>query len=96
MQRASAQFIDVREPEEFETASIEGFQLYPLTEASGWLKRIDQDLDPHKDTYVLCHHGVRSMHVCQMLVHKGFDNLYNVTGGIAQYSSQVDPAVPQY
>ena len=96
MQRQQAQFIDVREEHEFDIARIEHFELKPLSEADEWLGTIAQGMDPSKDTYLLCHHGVRSMHACQLLARQGFDSLYNVSGGIARYSMDVDRSVPQY
>jgi rhodanese-related sulfurtransferase len=96
VQREEAQFIDVREVCEFDAARVEHFRLFPMSQASTWLGGIDQQLDPDKKTYVLCHHGVRSMHACQLLRKQGFSNLFNVSGGIAQYSMEVDPSVPQY
>lgn len=96
MQREEAQFVDVREVCEFEAARVEHFRLFPMSQASTWLAAIHQHLDPEKDTYVLCHHGVRSMHACQFLAKRGFSSLFNVSGGIARYSADVDPSVPQY
>lgn len=96
MQREQCQFIDVRELGEFETAKVEGFSLYPLSLASTWLETMSANFDREKDTYVLCHHGVRSMHVCQLLATQGFERLYNVSGGIARYSDEVDPSIPHY
>lgn len=57
---------------------------------------MDASLDPGKQTIVLCHHGVRSMHASQYLIQQGFSSVYNVTGGIDAYSRQVDPRVPLY
>lgn len=96
LQVKAAQFIDVRELHEFETARIPSFQLFPLSQAGEWIGTIGQQLDAKKDTYVLCHHGVRSMHACQFLARQGFVGLHNVSGGIARYSVDVDPSVPQY
>jgi rhodanese-related sulfurtransferase len=55
------QFVDVREPWEYETAKLPHFKLFPLSEASKWADTIDADLDPETETVVLCHHGMRSM-----------------------------------
>uniref|UniRef100_UPI00359FA028 rhodanese-like domain-containing protein n=1 Tax=Neisseria dentiae TaxID=194197 RepID=UPI00359FA028 len=45
---------------------------------------------------VYCHHGVRSLHTAMYLADAGFDELYNLQGGIDAWSLQVDPAVPRY
>lgn len=91
-----AQFIDVREIGEYQIAALKGFELYPLSEVGSWLPTIASELDPTKDTFVLCHHGVRSMHASNFLLKQGFQRVYNISGGIAAYSSVVDASVPQY
>jgi monothiol glutaredoxin len=51
-----------------------------------------------KDTPVAlhCHHGVRSRAAAEQLVRDGFTRVYNLEGGIAAWSRDVDPSVPQY
>jgi rhodanese-related sulfurtransferase len=44
----------------------------------------------------MCHHGVRSQHVALFLQGQGFDKLYNLKGGIAAWSREVDPKMPTY
>ena len=48
--------IDVREPDEYEIAHIEGVPLLPLSE----LQQRFTELDPNKQYYLLCKVGVRS------------------------------------
>ncbi|KAL3680406.1 hypothetical protein R1sor_023362 [Riccia sorocarpa] len=91
-----AQLIDVREPDEITTASIKGFDAYPLSRFGHWAPNIADDLDPEKETYVLCHHGMRSMQAAQWLQTQGFTRLYNIVGGIHAYSKKIDPSVPTY
>ncbi|BFI40507.1 hypothetical protein AXG93_2852s1140 [Marchantia polymorpha subsp. ruderalis] len=91
-----AQLVDVREPDEISTASIKGFEAYPLSRFGQWAPSIADDLDPEKDTYVLCHHGMRSMQAAQWLQTQGFRRLYNIHGGIHAYSKKVDPSIPTY
>ncbi len=93
---ANMQLVDVREPQEIAIASIEGFLNLPLSEFADWAEQVPVKLDPHAETLVLCHHGIRSAQMCQWLVTQGFTNVKNITGGIAAYSILVDPSVPQY
>lgn len=90
------QLLDVREPGEWAVAKIEGFTSYPLSEFHQWEQRIFQDLDPQGETYVICHHGVRSANMCQWLQQQGFTNVTNIRGGIDAYSREVDGAIPRY
>jgi rhodanese-related sulfurtransferase len=84
--------IDVREPVEFETARVEGAELLPLSRFNEWAGA----LDPAEELVVMCHHGVRSAHVCAVLARHGFTNLSNLAGGIDRWSTEVDPGVPRY
>ncbi|MBD2594659.1 rhodanese-related sulfurtransferase [Nostoc sp. MBR 210] len=90
------QLVDVREPQELAIASLPGFVNLPLSEYADWNEKIFTMLNPEAETFVLCHHGVRSAQMCQWLIAQGFTNVKNITGGIAAYSQLVDPAIPQY
>ncbi len=92
----SLQLVDVREPEEVQLASVNGFINLPLSQAQQWSGEIHQHLDPETETLVLCHHGMRSAQMCQWLMNQGFTNVKNITGGIDAYSALVDPDVPRY
>jgi rhodanese-related sulfurtransferase len=53
-------------------------------------------LDANQETWVLCHHGMRSAQMCQWLIEQGFAHVKNISGGIHAYAVQVDSQVPQY
>ncbi|CAM8949648.1 unnamed protein product [Rhodiola kirilowii] len=91
-----AQLIDVREPDEVSKASLPRFQVFPLRQFGTWGPDITTKLDPSKDTYVLCHHGIRSLQVAKWLQLQGFQSIYNVVGGIHAYANDVDPSIPTY
>lgn len=95
-QTQGVQLIDVREPDEVEVASLPGFQNLPLSESEQWASTITDRFDPQTETLVLCHHGMRSSHMCQWLVSRGFTKVYNIEGGIDAYSIVVEPSVPRY
>jgi len=84
--------LDVREPNEFQFASIENSVLIPLNQIP---QRLDE-LDPQQEIVVICHHGVRSLQACMYLVNSGFENVLNLTGGIDAWSSDCDSSVPRY
>ncbi|OLP16293.1 rhodanese-related sulfurtransferase [Leptolyngbya sp. 'hensonii'] len=92
----NVQLVDVREPQELEMASIEGFDNFPLSRFSEWGEQIKTRLDPDLETLVICHHGMRSAQMCQWLIGQGFTNVKNVAGGIDAYSVLVNPQVPRY
>lgn len=92
----TVQLIDVREPEEVETASLPGFVNLPLSEFATWSETIHSRFERDRDTIVLCHHGMRSAQMCGWLAQQGFTQLKNVTGGIDAYALTVDRSVPRY
>ena len=90
------QLVDVREPYEVAIASLPRFEIFPLSEFAEWSSQILTRLDPHTETLVICHHGVRSAQMCQWLADRGFTNVKNIAGGIDYYSMKVDRAIPRY
>lgn len=90
------QLVDVREPQEVAIAHIDGFVNLPLSQFPDWADQVNTRLDPHAETLVLCHHGIRSAQMCQWLTVQGFTNVKNITGGIDAYSTLVDSSIPQY
>ncbi|XP_047321987.1 rhodanese-like/PpiC domain-containing protein 12, chloroplastic [Impatiens glandulifera] len=91
-----AQLIDVREPDEVAQASLPGFVVLPLRQFGSWGPEITTKFDSQKDTYVMCHHGVRSLQVAKWLQTQGFTKVYNVAGGIHAYAANADPSIPTY
>lgn len=90
------QMIDVREPGELAIASLPNFASLPLSQFAEWSEQIATQLDPHTETIVLCHHGIRSAQMCQWLIQQGFTNVSNVVGGIEEYAARVDSTVARY
>jgi rhodanese-related sulfurtransferase len=88
--------LDVREPQELQTASIrpEGFEL--ITIPMGVIPPRLNELDPNRPVACLCHHGGRSMQVAAFLQARGFQHVANIAGGINAWTSEVDPSVPRY
>ncbi|HUS34999.1 MAG TPA: rhodanese-like domain-containing protein [Verrucomicrobiae bacterium] len=86
--------LDVREPEEFEIASLPGARLVPLGQIPASLEQIADW--KNEAIVVYCHHGIRSMHAITFLEHAGFKNLANLSGGIDAWSREVDPKTPRY
>jgi rhodanese-related sulfurtransferase len=85
--------LDVREPWEFGTASIEKAKLIPMGDIPS---RAHQELDPENHIVVVCHHGVRSMNVTAWLRQQGFEKAQSMRGGIDAWSRQIDRTVPTY
>ena len=87
------QLIDVRQPEEWAFAKIEGSKLIPL----GDIMRRMGEIDENRETVLHCKMGVRSARAVEALQRAGFKgDLKNLKGGITAWSNEVDPKVPKY
>lgn len=84
--------IDVREPFEYQIARLDGARLLPLSQFQEWVGT----LNPEEEIIVICHHGIRSAHVCSVLAQQGFKKMVNLAGGIDRWSAEVDSSVPAY
>jgi adenylyltransferase/sulfurtransferase len=82
------QLIDVREPNEYETANLGG-ELIPLATVLDNADKISKD----KMVVIHCRSGKRSASAINALEsHFGFENLYNLQGGIMAYAQEIDPS----
>ncbi|HKI84037.1 MAG TPA: molybdopterin-synthase adenylyltransferase MoeB [Candidatus Krumholzibacteria bacterium] len=84
--------LDVREPQELEICMLEGAVHIPL----GQLEVRVAELDPRRETVLLCHHGIRSAHAAAYLRRTGFINARNLVGGIEAWAQRIDPAMARY
>jgi len=84
--------LDVREPHEYEIASIEGARLIPLGELPERLR----ELDDHAEIVTHCHHGARSLKALEILRAAGFSKVRSLKGGIDAWAVNVDPELPRY
>jgi len=84
--------LDVREPEEVSLAAFPHATNIPMGDIPSRLS----ELDPDRETIVVCHHGVRSAQVAIYLARMGFERAINLAGGIDAWSLSADPAVPRY
>jgi adenylyltransferase/sulfurtransferase len=83
--------VDVREPYEWRIARIPGARLVPLAEIA-----TAEEFATDREIVLYCHHGHRSWTAGQILLARGYDRVWNLTGGIARWSAEVDPSVPTY
>ena len=95
-QQGALQLIDVREPPELAIAALEDCVHLPLSQFPKWGPTLQQTLDPHAETIVFCHHGIRSAQMCQWLMDQGFTDVKNVAGGIDAYAVSIDPSLERY
>jgi molybdopterin/thiamine biosynthesis adenylyltransferase/rhodanese-related sulfurtransferase/molybdopterin converting factor small subunit len=86
------QLIDVREPFEYDIVNI-GAELIPLSDILNKADKISKD----KMVVVHCKMGGRSTKgILELEERFGFDNLYNLKGGIIEYLSTYEPEASVY
>lgn len=91
--RGEAVFVlDVRELPEVAVAPFPGAHHIPMGDVPSRLT----ELDPDRETIVVCHHGVRSAQVAMYLARMGFERTVNLSGGIDAWSEDADPSTPRY
>lgn len=88
--------LDVREPWETALASIDLPGLTTLRIPMGELVRRAGQIPRSQPVVCICHHGVRSAQVVAWLERAGWQDVYNLSGGVDAWSVQVDAAVPRY
>ena len=86
------ELIDVREPYEWRIARIEGARLMPLSTFGAMAGELPRD----RELVLYCHHGARSRAAAEFLAQQGYSRVWNLSGGIAQWSADVDPTVATY
>lgn len=70
--------IDVREPMEIAQGSIPGAEPMPISTLGNRIAEIGQD----KEVVFICRSGARSGQVCAYLAQNGYENVYNLRGGV--------------
>lgn len=86
------QLIDVREPHEYEICNIKG-EIIPMAEVPDNLDKISKD----KTVIVHCRSGARSGNIIRYLEEAhGYQNLYNLKGGILAWADEIDHEMSKY
>ena len=88
---ADFQLIDVREEHELGICEIGGEGI-PMGEVMENINKISKD----KQVVIHCRSGARSGAICQALEAVGFNNVYNLKGGIIAWATEIDPSVTKY
>ena len=86
------QLVDVREPSEYAVCDLGGL-LIPLASVPNQVEKFDR----YKKVVVHCRSGKRSATAIDILEKNyGFENLYNLKGGILAWADEIDESMPKY
>lgn len=83
--------LDVREPHEVEICNLGG-QVVPLATLGGRL----EDFDRNAHILVHCRAGPRSAKAVTAMRGVGFENVWNVQGGILAWIDRIDSSLTRY
>ena len=84
--------LDVREDEEVEYCALPGHIHIPMN----LIPLRQNELPDGTPIVVYCHHGMRSLYAATYLSEAGFDDVYNLQGGIDAWAQEIDTAMPRY
>ena len=84
------ELIDVREQTEFDAVNLDG-RLVPL----GSLEEAIPELSKDAHVVVHCHAGGRGAKAVEQLRKAGFENAWNLRGGILAWIDRIDPSLPR-
>ncbi|MEO6303561.1 MAG: rhodanese-like domain-containing protein [Bacteroidia bacterium] len=89
--KADFQLIDVREEHEIDICEIGGEHI-PMGDVMDNLNKISKD----KQVIIHCRSGARSASICTALENNGYNNVYNLKGGINAWISEIDNSLTKY
>jgi len=85
---ANAVILDVRTPEECSEGIIPNAIQIDIYKGQGFIYKLEE-LDKSKNYYVYCKAGGRSAQACNIMKQLGFENTYNLIGGMMQWNGEV-------
>jgi len=88
-QRSDLYLLDVRTPGEYQQARLEGARLIPIDQFAKRLSEVPKDLP----ILVYCAVGSRSAQVVNYLARQGYQEIYNLSGGIYSWSQNGYPVL---
>lgn len=86
------QIIDIREYHEVESGNMGGLHI-PMADVMDQCEKLKRDCP----VVVHCRSGARATAIIHALEdQKGFENLYNLKGGIEAWAREIDPSITVY
>ncbi|MCF6141913.1 rhodanese-like domain-containing protein [Flavobacterium sp. K77] len=84
----NAVILDVRTADEFNEGFIANAINIDIHIGQGFIDAVEK-LDKDKNYYVYCRSGMRSAKACEIMNQLGFENAYNLLGGILDWEGEV-------
>jgi len=77
-QKADVQLVDIRQHAEVASGTVPGAEVMPMHTIPLRIQEIKQD----KPVVLICRSGARSAQACMFLAQNGFENVFNLRGGM--------------
>ncbi|SRR5690606_18201477 len=84
----NAVILDVRTEEEVQQGYIPNAIHIDIKQGQGFINEVEA-LDKTKNYYVYCRSGARSANACDIMNKLGFENAYNLMGGILDWEGEI-------
>jgi rhodanese-related sulfurtransferase len=84
----NAVLLDVRTEDECNQGIIENSINIDIHKGQEFIDAIEA-LDKNKNYYIYCRSGVRSAKACEIMNELGFENTYNLLGGIIEWNGDI-------
>jgi len=84
----NAVILDVRTEDECNQGIIENSINIDIHKGQDFIDAIEA-LDKNKNYYIYCRSGVRSAKACEIMNELGFENTYNLLGGIIEWNGDI-------
>ncbi len=85
----NAVILDVRTEDEVNQGKIANSINFDFHKGEEFISEI-QKLDKTKNYYVYCRSGARSGQTCKAMTQMGFENAYNLVGGILEWEGDLE------
>lgn len=80
--------LDVRTQEEVDESRLDYTKHIDIRDEDSFLDEVE-NLDRSKNYYIYCRSGARSAKACEIMDEMGFENTYNLLGGIINWTGPV-------
>lgn len=93
--------LDVRAKQQFDMCSLDGAINIPLSDLGNQLDRLEELSGGIQPIYCLCRRGVFSVEATRAIAEARDErpklhSVYNISGGLASWTDEVDPSFPKY
>lgn len=80
--------IDVRTPQEYIEGYIKDAKNINIYDSTDFIEKV-KSFSKKDDIYLYCKSGARSSAACQIMGQLGFENVFNLIGGITDWKEEV-------